>query len=268
MPKKKDPSVTFLNQFGYNVVKLPRVGIEPMDIIGRDETTQWLGPLASVWKSTEAVPIPSPPRAAAPINGQKTDQLQVTFGLKILANALAAFGATVPALDATYSRARKVQFAYTNVTSTVVAPLEAGNYLAAGTLNTANPVVTHYFTDEDPQAFLIVDVLKSDTITVTASDEHGVELALDVPNIQALVGAKVAVKPSGTSSSSLAFSGQQPVTFGFIVDEIEFDGVRWSLRGAAPSGALAFSAGAAGQAGSAVVAEAPILLGTGCRVRI
>ena len=39
MPKKKDPSVTFLNKFGYNVVKLPRVGIEPLDLIGMDETT-------------------------------------------------------------------------------------------------------------------------------------------------------------------------------------------------------------------------------------
>ena len=142
MPKKKDPSVTFLNRFGHNVVKLPRVGIEPMDVIGRDQTTQWLGPLASVWKSSVPAPVPSPPRIAAPVNGQKTDQLQVTFGLKILANSLAAFGAAVPALDATYSRARKVQFSYTNVTSTVVPPLEAGNHLAAGTLNTANPVVT------------------------------------------------------------------------------------------------------------------------------
>jgi len=25
----KDPSITFLNKFGYNVVKLPRTGIEP-----------------------------------------------------------------------------------------------------------------------------------------------------------------------------------------------------------------------------------------------
>ena len=263
MPKKKDPSVTFLNRFGYNVVKLPRAGIEPLDVIGRDETTQWLGPLASVWKSTEAVPVPSAPRPAAPVNGQKTDQMQITFGLKILANALAAFGATVPALDAAYSRARKVQFSYSNVTSTVVPPLEAGNYLAAGTLNTANPVVTHYFTGEDTQAFLIVDVLKSDTITVTSSDDHGGEIGVDVPAIQGLVGTNVRVKASGTSASTLTFTGPTPVTFGFIVDEIDYDGVRWSLRGAAPSGALAFAAGA-----SAAVAEPPILLGAGCRVRL
>lgn len=270
MPKKKDPSVTFLNRFGYNVVRLPRAGIEPMDVIGRDDTTQWLGPLASVWTSTVPVPTPLPPRPAAPVNGQKTDQLQATFGLKILANALAAFGATVPALDVAYRRARTVQFAYANVTSTVVPPLEAGNYLAAGTLNSDNPVVRHYFTDEEPQAFLIVDVLKADALTVTASDERGVAIELDVPAIQQLVGANVSVKPSGSSTSTLTYSGPSPVTFGFVVDEIEYDGTHWSLRGAAPSGALAFgTAGAHAQgAASGTLTEAPILLGSGCRVRI
>jgi hypothetical protein len=268
MPKKKDPSVTFLNQFGYNVVKLPRAGIEPLDVIGRDDATQWLGPLASVWTSSVPVPTPLPPRPAAPVNGQKTDHLQMTFGLKILANTLAAFGATVPALDVAYSRARRVQFSYTNVTSTVVPPLEAGNYLAAGTLNTANPVVRHYFTDEDPQAFLIVDVLKSDSLTVTATDDRGAEVGLDVPAIQGLVGANVKVKTSGSSSSTLTFTGPEAVTFGFVVDEIEYDGVRWSLRGAAPAGGLAFAAGAASAHAGAAVSDAPILLGSGCRVRI
>jgi hypothetical protein len=268
MPKKKDPSVTFLNRFGYNVVKLPRAGIEPMDIIGRDETTQWLGPLASVWQSTAPAPVPTPARPAAVVNGQKTDQLDLAFGLSILKNALAAFGATTPSIDASYTRARKIQFSYTNVTSTAVAPLEAGNYLASGSLNTSNPVVRHYFTSEDTQAFLIVEVLKSDAINVSATDEHGQQVALDVPAIQQVVGANVKVKASGAENSAITYSGAAPVTFGFIVDEIDFDGTRWSLQGAAPSGALAFGAGGAGSAGGAGVAAAPILLGAGCRVRI
>jgi hypothetical protein len=272
MPKKKDPSITFLNRFGYNVVKLPRAGIEPMDVIGRDDTTQWLGPIASVWTSSVPVPTPLPPRPAAPVNGQKTDQLQASFGLKILSSTLAAFGATVPALDVAYSRARTVQFSYTNVTSTIVPPLEAGNYLATGTLNSQNPVVMHYFTDEDPQAFLIVDVLKSDSLTITASDERGVEIGLDVPAIQQLVGANVTVKTSGSSTGTITYTGPVPITFGFTVDEIEYDGTRWSLRGAAAGGGLAFATagGGHGQAGGAggVVTEAPILLGTGCRVRV
>ena len=262
MPKKKDPSVTFLNKFGYNVVKLPRVGIEPLDVIGVDQTTQWLGALSSVWQSTVAVPTPSAPRLAGPVNGQKTDQLDLGFGLQILSNALAAFGATAPSIDLAYKRARKVQFSYTNVTSTVVSPLEAGNYLASGTLNTSNPVVRHYFMEPDSQAFVIVDVLKSNSITVTALDERGTEVGVDVPAIEGILGANVKVKPGGASNSTITYSGAEPVTFGFAVDEIMFENGKWSLAGAAPSGGLAFAT-AAGAA-----TTSPIILGTACRVVI
>src|SRR6185312_1798019 len=265
MAKKKDPSVTYLNKFGYNVIKLPRIGIEPMDVVGKDETTQWLGPLRSVWKSEVAEPVVSTPKPAAQIAGQKTDQMDLSFGLKILANALAAFGATVPSVDFAFKQARKVQFSYTNVTSVSVSALEAGNYLAKGELNTNNPVVEHYFTGHESQAFLIVDVLKSDSITVTATDEHGVEVGVDIPAIQGVVGASVGVKPGGTSAGTITFSGTQPVSFGFIVDEIEYDGARWSLRGAT---GISFGAAAAVGGSPTSTGIAPILLGSGCMVRV
>jgi len=78
------------------------------------------------------------------------------------------------------------------------------------------------------------------------------------------VGASVKVKPSAASTSAVTYAGPALVTFGFIVDEIDFDGTRWSLQGAAPSGGLAFGAGGPG----ATDAPPPILLGAGCRVRI
>ncbi len=262
MAKKTDPSITYLNKFGYNVVKLPRVGIEPMDVVGVDEAPQWLGPLSLVWTSGVPAPEPGAPRPAAAIVGQKTDRLELAFGLKILANALAAFGATIPSVDLAYHRARKIQFSFTNVTSAAVAPLAAGNYLAGGTLNTNNPVVQHYFMGDDAEAFLIVDVLKSDSITATATDENGVEVGVDVPSIQAAVGAKVSVKSQNSADSTLTYAGQTPVTFGFIVDRIEYNGTRWSLSGAAPSGGVAFDVR------GVATAPAPILLGSGCRVKL
>ena len=269
MAKKKDPSVTYLNRFGYNVIKLPRVGIEPMDIVGKDETTQWLGPLRAVWSSTGSEPVPSAPRPAAQVIGQKTDQMDLGFGIKILTNALAAFGATIPSVDFAFQRARKIQFSYTSVTSTVVAPLDAGNYLTNGKLNTDNPVVQHYFTGQDSQAFLIVDVLKSDSITVTATDDQGIEVDVDIPAIQNIVGVDVKVKPSGSSQSTVTFTGPQPVTFGFIVDEIEYDGTRWSLTGAAASGDKAFGAAAGAEISTPQgTGSAPLLLSSGCTVRI
>ena len=92
MAKKKDPSITFLNKFGYNVVKLPRVGIEPMDVIGKDDTTQWLGPIRSVWSSTAPEPTPSAPRPAVAVNGQKSDALDLSFGMKHPAAANCSLG--------------------------------------------------------------------------------------------------------------------------------------------------------------------------------
>lgn len=266
MPICKDPSITFLNQFGYNVVKLPRAGIDPLDVVGRDDTTQLLGPLSAVWKSTLPPPTPNPPQAAVNVNGQKTDKIDLKFGLKILENALKAFGATVPSLGVAFNRARSVTFDFVNVTSTTVEPFDAGNYLAAGDLNTANPVVQHYFGD-DAEAFLIIDVLKSDSITVTATDENGADISLDVPAIQATVGASVTVSKSASSSSTITFKGPTPVTFGFAALEIDRVNNVWQVQGAKPSGALAFGAGARGDMSETATLQ-PVLLKSGGMMRI
>ena len=72
----------------------------------------------------------------------------LSLGLSILANTLAAFGASAPSLNTAYKNAHAVQFTYTNVTSTSVSPFDAGNYLTAGTLRNDNPVVKNYFANE------------------------------------------------------------------------------------------------------------------------
>ena len=240
--KKKDPSISFLNKWGYNVVKLPSAGIEPLDLIGVERSAQWLGTLSSVWTSKIPAPVPSPPRPASTVNGQKTDALELSLGLSVLANALSAFGAAVPSLDVAYSKASTVQFAYTNVTLTTVSPLDAGNYLAGGTFQTENPTVQNYFQNPDAKAYLITSVLRSDSISVTASDTHGTGVTVDVPAISGMVGAKVGVKPSSSSNSTVTFTGPQPVTFGFIVQQISYLDGKWSLRDAPASPDISFKA--------------------------
>ena len=36
MPVCEDPSLTCLDQVGDNVIKLPRTGVEPLHVVGRD----------------------------------------------------------------------------------------------------------------------------------------------------------------------------------------------------------------------------------------
>jgi len=238
--KKRDPSVTYLNKLGYNVVKLPRTGIEPMDVIGRDQTMQWLGPIDSIWTSAIPKPHPGPPKPATTVNGQRTDALDLSLGLSILANTLAAFGVTVPSLDVAYKSAHTVQFSYSNVTIIEVPPFSAGSYLAKGELQSANPTVKNYFLSGRATAYLIVQVLKSNSITVTASDSHGVGVDIDLAALHD-VDAKVGIKPSKSGNSTISFTGPDAITFGFAVQQITRDGDSWVLHGAAPSGDIAFS---------------------------
>ena len=271
LPKKKDPSITFLNKFGYNVIRLPRTGIEPLDVIGRDNGMQWLGPLSKVWASTGPEPQPGPPHPAAAVNGQRTDALELSFGLSILANTLAAFGASAPSLHTAYKSARAVQFTYSNVTSTSVSPFDAGNYLAAGTLRSDNPVVQNYFNNEKTKAYLIVEVLKADSITVTATDSHGTEVGIDLPQIQGVVDAKIGMKPSNASNSTITFTGPVPVTFGFVVQQIAREADRWTLRGAAASPDIAFAGPTFGMPSQQAEADNPMVFDTGefdCRLEI
>ncbi len=270
MAKQKDPSITVLNGFGYNVVKLPRVGIEPLDVIGKDQTNQLLGPLLAIWQSQASVPVPSGPNPAADINGQKSGKLDISFGLKVLANVLGAFGATVPSLNFAYAKASKVEFSYANVTSTSVTPFAVGDYLTKGQLNTASPVVKHYFMDPDCQAFLIVDVLKSNLVSVTATDDQGTTVGVDIPAIQGVVGANVSVGADQANTNAVTYKGNVSVTFGFLASEIEFDGTSWSIHsiksGDNPSfGVTAGSSGAA----TAVAAQAkftPVMLSSKCLI--
>ncbi len=269
--KKKDPSITFLNKFGYNVIRLPRTGIEPLDVIGRDQATQWLGPLSKVWTSSTPQPLPGPAHPAAAVNGQRTDALELSFGLSILANTLAAFGASAPSLNTAYKNAHAVQFTYTNVTSTSVSPFDAGNYLTSGTLRTDNPVVKNYFGNDKSKAYLIIEVLKADSITVTATDSHGVEVGVDLPHIEGIIDAKIGVKPSGSSNSTITFTGPVPVTFGFSVQQIAREGDAWVLHGSAPSADIAFGVADFGTGPQTSEEPDPLVFDTGdfeCRLDI
>src|SRR5579875_3405935 len=102
LPKKKDPALTYLNKLGYNVVRMPRAGIDPLQLIGRDQDIRPLGPLTDYLDAGVSPPPILPPRDAVAVNGQRTDALDCSVGLGILSNALKAFGASAPSLDTAY----------------------------------------------------------------------------------------------------------------------------------------------------------------------
>jgi hypothetical protein len=256
----KDPVTKELNKRGYNIVKLPRAGIEPMDVLGREgDAMEKLGAISEVWTSTAALPTVGPPAPAVGIDGEKSSDLDLGIGLKLLSNMLAGLGGgiSLPTLNIAFKKARKIQFKFENVESTSITPFALGKFLATGVLDTANPFVAHYFGNDDTQEYIIFDVLKSDTISVSAKSESGVEVEADVGVLSAALNANVKVKAGTAGATTLSFQSAVKATFAFKLFEVMFVDGAWVPRGVGASDNLSFAAANADEAFGKSVLIAP-----------
>jgi len=109
----RDKALTYLNNLGYNVVRLPRSGILPLEVLGkkRNQQPEPLGTIATVWKSKENTPSPEEDKATE-IKGSSTSSLKLSVGIKLLENFLGALGASTPSVRASYRKASQVQFRF------------------------------------------------------------------------------------------------------------------------------------------------------------
>ncbi|MEP6534567.1 MAG: hypothetical protein ABJF23_04575 [Bryobacteraceae bacterium] len=266
----KDPTVKKLNSLGYNMVKLPRVGIEPLDVLGReDKSMEKLGSITDVWTSTVAAPVPGAPVSVSSINGEKTESLDLAIGLKTLGDALAGLGAgiSLPSLTLGFKNARKIQFRFVNVESTSVTPFALGRFLSVGSLDMANPFVSHYFGNDETQEYIIVDVLKSNSVSVTAQDSNGVDVAADVGALSGALSANVKVNTSSASSNEITFqSTGAKATFAFKIFEVVFENGKWMPQGVKADDSLSFGVSVGGE--STETGEDGIVLSPGTSIRL
>ncbi len=238
----KDPRLTYLNDLGYTVVRLPRTGIRPLGLLGKDYgSISYLGSLEQIWITPEPVPIPEAPHTVSALSGAGTSDIKLSAGLDILANAISGmFGAAPPSLNFAYHNSKSVQFRFTDVQSSSIDPFLIGNYLASGDLKLGNPF-TRYFNDAGAEAYIISEVLQAKAISVTAKDQDGVAVDVDVPAIQAALGAKVGVATSAANSSEVTYIGPEYLTFGMKLFGIGIANGEWQIRGVKADGAHAFA---------------------------
>jgi hypothetical protein len=236
-----DRALTYLNENGFNVIRLPRKGIGPLDVLGRDgRSLERLGSLNQLWNSRRSIPEVGGAQPVSHINGQKTNEMSLSIGLKFLSSILGAMGAKVPELSTVYNQANSIEFGFGNVMCRSVAPLEIGAYLAEGDLKASNPIIERYLIDDDTEAFVISETLESNEITVSAKNSKGDTIAVAAPLIQNVIGGDISVALKASGAPGLTYAGKEMITFGFKAFAIAFDG-RWHVKGVSPSANMAFS---------------------------
>jgi len=210
-----DKSTSYLKGLGYNVVRHPNAALKPLDLIGVQGDSNYLGPLnLLVAQSPGPLPAAQTDVPAADINGQTSSKLDFSIGLSILGNIISALGGNNLGLNASYTDAQKVEFSYTGVLNDQVVPLEVGNYLKNGTVDTGNKILAQYVLGNG-DLYLITKTAKSKKFTVSYERSNGTAAKVDVPVIQNAVGGNIKVSVDSARKHVVTYEGGSNLAFGF-----------------------------------------------------
>jgi hypothetical protein len=222
---RPDQSITFLRSFGYSVFRVPRLSAQPLELLhrnGKDLTR--LGGVTDL-VAGGSVPIPAVHRESRPgidIEGVESSKVNVSIGLNILGSFIGALGGGNLGLSLGFKRAKSVTFKYAAVTEDSVDVLALEQFIKAGRINEHVPAGT---IDKliDDEVYAITSVLKTNRIIVSAQGETADSVALDVPVLQAAVGANVKVHAEGALASHITFEGPLAIAFAFQAVQLVFD---------------------------------------------
>ncbi len=231
----KDPALSYLNDFGYNVVRLPRADIRPLDLVGRHRgNIERIGRLDQlIAPSKNPLPTVRIGTAVSGLEGQLSNQLDFSVAAKIVAAFISGLGGN-PSVSSKLSHLSKLQIQLSEVKSDRTEPAAVGKFLDGAAIETSNPLWAPYL-NGGGKLFVIFETLKSSCLKLQAQDEQKLSTAVDLGVLREVVGANVGVELKKESGLGLAFSGNQQIVFGFKCLEISLSDGFVELRLAPPS---------------------------------
>jgi len=219
-----DPLISSLRSFGYNVVRLPRADITPLQILTKKNNEfQRLGEVSAVFKSRGNVAIPDIHEniPAANVSGQKSGDLSLGLGLSILGGIISALGGSPLALDTKYQKAKSVSFQYEGVLENNIGIVELDQFLTDADINPFSTYVSDLLKSD--QVYITTSTIKSRKFTIYPKSAKGVDLGIQIPQIQGIVGSNIKVSSQGQDSSAITFEGSILLVFGFQAVQLFYD---------------------------------------------
>ena len=241
-----DPFVTVLKSFGYNVIRLPKADVKPMQVLvrqGRDLNR--LGDLATLLVTGSSIALPPVTKntRAGNISGQRTSDLSIGVGLSLMTSIIAAIGGSSVGLDTKYQQAKTATFEFQDVFEDKVDVVKLDQYLADADISPFSRHVADLLEADD--LFVTTATIKSTKFTVEAKDSNGAGVQLSIPEIQGVVGGKVAVSGAQSVTSKVTYESPVPLVFGFQAVRLFYDQGRYTAFEPINSGTLTMKSWAA-----------------------
>jgi hypothetical protein len=223
-----DAGLKLLNDYGYNLIQRHEVRLDPLDVLGRDEVLERLGPLNRLFESTVDGPAPTPPAPASALNGRPTDYIHISVGRRVLARFLNGIGSDVKAGQlALVDSIRFVRFEFAGVSTSRIPPLALASYLQSAR-PLGGPLADRYLFNPEADAFVLTDVLQSDAIRVLPLDVGNDPVPVDIAALQASLGDRVEVS---ARRPWIQFHGSKHATVAFKCYRFVRKSNGWTLFG-------------------------------------
>jgi len=225
----KDPFLTYLKQFGYNAIRLPKADVKPLQVLARDgKDLNRLGEVNSLLVAGKSIPLPTlrENTLAANISGQRTGNLSVGVGLSILGSVLGAMGGSKLGLDSKYQHAKTTSFEFQDVYEDKIEIIELDKYLGNADVNPFSRYVAELL--EADELFVTTATIKSTKFTIEAKKSDGAALELAIPEIQGIVGGNVKVSGSASVASTICYESSIPLAFGFQAVRLYYEDGRYT----------------------------------------
>jgi hypothetical protein len=238
-----DPFVAVLKSFGYNLIRLPKADVKPLQILlrqGRDLNR--LGELSDLLVAGSNIPLPpiSENTRTANLSGQRTSDLSLGVGLTILGSVIGAMGGSKLGLEAKYQQAKTVAFEFQDVFEDKVEIVNLDKYLTDADVNPFSRYVAELL-DAD-EILVTTSTVKSTKFTVEAKTSNGTLLELSIPEIQGIVGGNVKTSGASCVTSRVTYEGAVPLVFGFQAVRLYYDNGYYTAFEPLAAGAVAMRA--------------------------
>ena len=221
----RDPLLGLLRQQGYNVVRLPRTGLNPLQVLARQGTNlQPLGVLSMLVESDELPPAIVPDTTVSNLGGNDlhSGSVSVDLGLGFLGNILAAIGSSNAGLESVACGADTLRYTFRDLRQDAVAIAELDRYLGRARVHPDARQMCRLL--EQDAIYVTTTTLKCSTLNIEVVTKPGKSLALDIPAIQGQVEGRVVVTSESESRAVLTYHGVESLVFGFQAVQLEYRG--------------------------------------------
>ncbi len=257
-----DPLLATLKSLGYCIVRLPKADIRPLQILAKQgNNLERLGELTTLLVAGDHIPVPEIDQntIASNIIGAQSGNLKIGIGLSLLGNIIGAMGGSKLGLDAKYQQAKTAAFEFHEVLEDKVEVAQLDQYLADADVNPFSRYVATLLEADD--IFITTAAIKSRVFTLEARKADETEVALNIPDLQQLVGTNVEVGTHMSVSSKITYKGATPLVFGFQAVRVSYDDGRYTAFKPLKAGGAAMRSGSTPRTGVAehLVADSPFV---------